>query len=56
MPRPDWLAGLRAIFLPRAQRLAERIGMAWPCAFEAATRQHLRARAGLEIWATHGSP
>jgi predicted nucleotidyltransferase len=38
-----------AIFLPRAQRLAETSGMAWPDAFEAATRRHLKAEIGLEI-------
>jgi predicted nucleotidyltransferase len=40
---------LAAIFLPRARRLAERIGMAWPSAFEAATRRHLWERLGLSI-------
>jgi hypothetical protein len=38
-----------AIFLPRARRLAETIGMEWPDAFEAATRRHLKAEIGLEI-------
>ena len=38
---------LAAIFLPRARRLAERVGMAWPAAFEAATRRHLETRLGV---------
>lgn len=37
-------AELARVFLPRAKRLAERIGMAWPAAFEAATRRHLAER------------
>lgn len=40
---------IAAIFLPRARRLAQRIGMAWPEAFEAATRRSLRARLGIAI-------
>lgn len=40
---------LAAVFLPRARRLAERIGMEWPSALEAATRRHLRERLGLVI-------
>jgi hypothetical protein len=31
-------------FLPRARRLAGRIGMVWPEAFEAATRRSLKDR------------
>ena len=40
---------LAAIFLPRARRLASKIGMEWPTDFEAATRRHLRLRLQLEI-------
>lgn len=40
---------LAAIFLPRARRLADRIGMAWPSVFEAATSRHLRDRLGLAV-------
>lgn len=40
---------LAAIFLPRARRLSDEIGGAWPSAFEAATRRHLRERLGLII-------
>lgn len=40
---------LAAIFLPRARRLAEQTGMAWPSGFEAATRRHLQARLGLSL-------
>jgi hypothetical protein len=40
---------LAAIFLPRARRLASKIGMAWPIDFEEATRRHLRRRLQLEI-------
>lgn len=40
---------LAAIFLPRARRLATRIGAAWPEAFEAATRRHLEERLGLVL-------
>lgn len=38
-----------AIFLPRARRLATAVGAAWPDAFEAATRRHLRKKVGLEL-------
>ena len=38
-----------AIFLPRAHRLAARIGMTWPAEFEDATRRHLKQGLGLEI-------
>ncbi|HEY5107695.1 MAG TPA: hypothetical protein VII73_13155 [Caulobacteraceae bacterium] len=40
---------LAKIFLPRARRLAGRIGMVWPEAFEAATRRHLRDRLGVSL-------
>ncbi len=40
---------LAAIFLPRARALAERIGMAWPTAFEAATRRRLRDALGMVL-------
>jgi predicted nucleotidyltransferase len=40
---------LSGIFLPRARRLADQIGMAWPTVFEEATRRHLRERAGVSI-------
>lgn len=40
---------LVAIFLPRARRLAEKIGMTWPSPFEAATRRHLQNRLGLVL-------
>jgi hypothetical protein len=40
---------LAAIFLPRARRLAEKIGMEWPAVFEAATKRHLGDRLGLLI-------
>jgi len=40
---------LAAIFLPRARRLADQIGMAWPMVLEEATRRHLRERLGLVI-------
>jgi predicted nucleotidyltransferase len=40
---------LAAIFLPRARRLGERIGMAWLAAFEAATRRHLQARLDVSL-------
>ncbi len=40
---------IAAIFLPRARRLAATIGMAWPAAFEEATRRHLKRRLQLEI-------
>lgn len=38
-----------AVFLPRAKRLAARIGMAWPQEFEAATRTHLESKLRLRI-------
>ncbi len=38
-----------AIFLPRARRLADRIGMPWPTPFEDATRRHLKKTVGLEL-------
>jgi hypothetical protein len=40
---------LAAIFLPRARRLASKIGMPWPTDFEEATRRHLRLRLQFEI-------
>jgi hypothetical protein len=40
-------AYLTGIFLPRARRLAARIGMDWPTAFEEATRRHLEKKIGL---------
>jgi len=40
---------IAAIFLPRARRLAATIGMAWPTAFEDATRRNLKLRVQLEI-------
>ncbi len=40
---------LAGIFLPRARRLGERTGMAWPSDFEAATRRHLWDRLGLSL-------
>ncbi len=40
-------AAIVRIFLPRARRLAEAIGMAWPEAFEAATRRRLKSALGL---------
>ena len=42
-------ARLARIFLPRARRLAANIGMAWPQAFEDATRRHLEAELGLKF-------
>jgi predicted nucleotidyltransferase len=42
-------AELAAVFLPRARRVAERVGMAWPTVFEAATRRHLQQRLGMVI-------
>ena len=38
---------LAQIFLPRARRLAQRIGMVWPHDFETATRRHLQDRLGV---------
>lgn len=40
---------LARIFLPRARRLAAKIGMAWPEAFEAATRRHLHEALGVVL-------
>jgi predicted nucleotidyltransferase len=37
------------IFLPRAKRLASRVGAPWPGAFEAATRRHLKSRLGSDL-------
>lgn len=37
------------LFLPRARALAREVGAAWPDAFEAATRAHLRRELGLEL-------
>ena len=42
-------AELAAIFLPRARRLADKIGMEWPAVFETATKRHLHDRVGLVI-------
>ncbi|MFI4934972.1 MAG: hypothetical protein ACHP7N_10165 [Caulobacterales bacterium] len=36
-------------FLPRARRLADRIGMVWPSAFEASTRRHLQQSLGVSF-------
>jgi predicted nucleotidyltransferase len=40
---------LAGVFLPRARRLAEEIGMAWPDALEGATRRSLEARLGIRF-------
>lgn len=40
---------LAAIFLPRARRLAARIGASWPAALEVATRDHLRRHLGVDL-------
>lgn len=40
---------LGRLFLQEARPLAARLGIAWPAAFETATREHLRAQLGLEI-------
>lgn len=40
---------LARIFLPRARRLAERIGVAWPDALDAATRRHLQRQLGVTL-------
>lgn len=40
---------LARIFLPRARRLAQRVGMDWPEGFETATRHHLRDRLGISL-------
>ena len=42
-------AELAAIFLPRARRLASRIGMVWPSVLEGATKRYLSDRLGLLI-------
>jgi predicted nucleotidyltransferase len=40
---------IAGLFLPRARRLADSVGLAWPAALEEATRRYLRERIGLEI-------
>lgn len=40
---------LAGAFLPRARHLHEALGLDWPEAFEAATRRHLAARAGVTL-------
>lgn len=40
---------LVALFMARARPLAQRLGVRWPDALEAATRRHLKATLGLEI-------
>ena len=40
---------LAELFLPRARRLADRVGLAWPAPFEAATRRYLRDQIGFEF-------
>lgn len=40
---------LAQLFLPRARRLAAGIGMAWPEAFEAATRRHLKRTLDVDL-------
>jgi hypothetical protein len=40
---------LCAVFLDRARRLSDTIGMVWPAEFETATRRHLADRLGLTI-------
>jgi predicted nucleotidyltransferase len=42
-------AAFARLFLPRARRLASKIGMAWPQAFEDATLRHLRESVGLRL-------
>ena len=42
-------AALGHVFLARARPLAERLGAAWPEAFEAATRRHLMSELDLEV-------
>lgn len=37
------------IFLPRAKRLASRVGVAWPAPFELATRRRLKSRLGIDL-------
>ncbi|EZP55147.1 hypothetical protein [Sphingomonas sp. RIT328] len=46
------IAAYRAVasaFLPHARALAARWDIAWPTAFEAATRAHLRRSLGIEV-------
>lgn len=45
----DTQGEIARLFLAHAQPLAQRLGVAWPEAFEAATRDHLRRELGLEI-------
>jgi predicted nucleotidyltransferase len=47
---------LADLFLPRARALVERVGAAWPEAFEAATRRHLQDRLGVSFAAASGKP
>lgn len=42
-------SAVAALFLPRARRLAEDIGVEWPSAFEAATRDSLKRRIGFSV-------
>ena len=42
-------AAFAALFLPRAKRLADEIGMDWPSAFEDATRRHLQRTLQLNL-------
>lgn len=42
-------AEIARLFLPRARALADKLGVEWPGAFEAATREHLRGTLGLEL-------
>lgn len=37
------------IFLPRARRLASKLGAAWPAPFELATRRRLKSRLGIDL-------
>jgi hypothetical protein len=54
-PGPDRAAliaahgALAAVFLPRARALHDRLGLAWPGAFEAATRRYLAREVGLDL-------
>lgn len=41
--------GLSRLFMTHARPLAARLGVAWPDAFEAATRRHLKATLSLEL-------
>lgn len=45
-----------ALFLPQARRTAAALGLAWPEAFEAATRTRLQAELDLEPWPTGQIP